>query len=244
MIKYIHISGGVEFMNILIVEDERDIRNLISLHMRKEDYEVYEASDGREALNIFENKKIDLILLDIMMPNVDGISVIQKVRAISTIPIICITAMGKDSDKVLALGLGADDYLVKPISPIELSARVASNLRRCYKYAEHKDVIYSTGELKLFTETFEVYKGNRKIDLNPKEFKILKLLVSNLGKVFTKKQIYEEVWEEAYFGDSNNIMVHLSHIREKIEDDPKNPIYIKTIRGIGYKIERVAMHES
>lgn len=244
MIKYIHISGGVEFMNILIVEDERDIRNLISLHMRKEDYEVYEASDGREALNIFENKKIDLILLDIMMPNVDGISVIQKVRAISTIPIICITAMGNDSDKVLALGLGADDYLVKPISPIELSARVASNLRRCYKYAEHKDVIYSTGELKLFTETFEVYKGNRKIDLNPKEFKILKLLVSNLGKVFTKKQIYEEVWEEAYFGDSNNIMVHLSHIREKIEDDPKNPIYIKTIRGIGYKIERVAIHES
>lgn len=244
MIKYIHISGGVEFMNILIVEDERDIRNLISLHMRKEDYEVYEASDGREALNIFENKKIDLILLDIMMPNVDGISVIQKVRAISTIPIICITAMGNDSDKVLALGLGADDYLVKPISPIELSARVASNLRRCYKYAEHKDVIYSTGELKLFTETFEVYKGNRKIDLNPKEFKILKLLVSNLGKVFTKKQIYEEVWEEAYFGDSNNIMVHLSHIREKIEDDPKNPIYIKTIRGIGYKIDRVAMHES
>lgn len=231
-------------MNILIVEDERDIRNLISLHMRKEDYEVYEASDGREALNIFENKKIDLILLDIMMPNVDRISVIQKVRAISTIPIICITAMGNDSDKVLALGLGADDYLVKPISPIELSARVASNLRRCYKYAEHKDVIYSTGELKLFTETFEVYKGNRKIDLNPKEFKILKLLVSNLGKVFTKKQIYEEVWEEAYFGDSNNIMVHLSHIREKIEDDPKNPIYIKTIRGIGYKIERVAMHES
>lgn len=231
-------------MNILIVEDERDIRNLISLHMRKEDYEVYEASDGREALNIFENKKIDLILLDIMMPNVDGISVIQKVRAISTIPIICITAMGNDSDKVLALGLGADDYLVKPISPIELSARVASNLRRCYKYAEHKDVIYSTGELKLFTETFEVYKGNRKIDLNPKEFKILKLLVSNLGKVFTKKQIYEEVWEEAYFGDSNNIMVHLSHIREKIEDDPKNPIYIKTIRGIGYKIDRVAMHES
>jgi len=244
MIKYIHISGGVEFMNILIVEDERDIRNLISLHMRKEDYEVYEASDGREALNIFENKKIDLILLDIMMPNVDGISVIQKVRAISTIPIICITAMGNDSDKVLALGLGADDYLVKPISPIELSARVASNLRRCYKYAEHKDIIYSTGELKLFTETFEVYKGSRKIDLNPKEFKILKLLVSNLGKVFTKKQIYEEVWEEAYFGDSNNIMVHLSHIREKIEDDPKNPIYIKTIRGIGYKIERVAMHES
>ena len=230
-------------MNILIAEDEKDIRNLISLHMRKENYDVYEASDGREALTIFENEKIDLILLDTMMPNVDGISVIQKVRAVSTIPIICITAMGNDSDKVLALGLGADDYLVKPISPIELSARVASNLRRCYKYTEHKDITYATGELELFTETFEVYKGNKKIDLNPKEFKILKLLISNLGKVFTKKQIYEEVWEEAYFGDSNNIMVHLSHIREKIEEDPKNPVYIKTIRGIGYKVERVNINE-
>ena len=231
-------------MKILIGEDEKDIRNLISLHMRKENYEVYEACDGREALTIFENEKIDLILLDIMMPNVDGISVIQKVRAVSTIPIICITAMGNDSDKVLALGLGADDYLVKPISPIELSARVASNLRRCYKYAEHKESTYTTGDLKLLTETFEVYKGDKKLELNPKEFKILKLLISNLGKVFTKKQIYEEVWEEAYFGDSNNIMVHLSHIRENIEDDPKNPIYIKTIRGIGYKIERVNVHES
>lgn len=231
-------------MNILIAEDERDIRNLISLHMRKENYEVYEAADGREALRIFENEKIDLILLDIMMSNEDGISVIQKVRAVSTIPIICITAMGNDSDKVLALGLGADDYLVKPISPIELSARVASNLRRCYKYTESKDITYITGELKLFTETFEVYKRNKKIDLNPKEFKILKLLISNLGKVFTKKQIYEAVWEETYFGDSNNIMVHLSHIREKVEDDPKNPIYIKTIRGIGYKVERVKINET
>lgn len=231
-------------MNILIAEDEKDIRNLISLHMRKEDYEVYEASDGKEALTILENKKIDLVLLDIMMPNEDGISVIQKVRAVSTIPIICITAMGNDSDKVLALGLGADDYLVKPISPIELSARVASNLRRCYKYTQNKETAYVTGELKLFTETFEVYKRNKKIDLNPKEFKILKLLISNLGRVFTKKQIYEEVWEETYFGDSNNIMVHLSHIREKIEDDPKNPIYIKTIRGIGYKVERIKVNEA
>jgi len=134
-------------MNILIAEDEKDIRNLISLHMRKENYAVYEASDGREALIIFENEKIDLILLDTMMPNVDGISVIQNVRAVSTIPIICITAMGNDSDKVLALGLGADDYLVKPISPIELCARVASNLRRCYNYTEHKDIIHTTGQL-------------------------------------------------------------------------------------------------
>ncbi|OOM11979.1 response regulator transcription factor [Clostridium saccharobutylicum] len=231
-------------MNILIAEDEQDIRNLISLHMKKENYNVYEACDGEEALNIFENEKIDLILLDIMMPNIDGISLIQRVRAVSTIPIICVTAMGNDSDKVLALGLGADDYLVKPISPIELTARVESNLRRCYKYTNQKNKVYSTGELKLFTESFELFKGDKKIELNPKEFKIVQLLISNLGRVFTKKQIYEEVWEEMYIGDSNNIMVHLSHIREKIEDDPKNPVYVKTIRGIGYKIERVNVNET
>lgn len=225
-------------MNILIAEDESDIRNLISLHMKKEQYNVFEASDGEKALKIFKEEKIDLVLLDIMMPNIDGITLIQKIREESTIPIICITAMGTDCDKVLALGMGADDYLVKPISPIELSARVESNLRRCYKYTDNKETIYKLGELKILTDKFEVYKGEKKIELNPKEFKILKLLVSNPGKVFTKKQIYEEVWEDVYIGDSNNIMVHLSHIREKIEDDPKNPVYIKTIRGIGYKVER------
>lgn len=225
-------------MNILIAEDEKDIRDLISLHMKKENYSVFEACDGEEALEIFKNEKIDLILVDIMMPKVNGISVIQKVRETSTIPIICITAMGSDSDKVLALGIGADDYLVKPISPIELCARVSSHLRRCYRYTENKEEIYTTGDLKIYSETFEVYKKDKKIELNPKEFKILKLLVSNAGRVFTKKQIYEQVWEDVYIGDSNNIMVHLSHIREKIEDDPKNPVYIKTIRGIGYKVER------
>lgn len=226
-------------MNILIAEDEKDIRDLISLHMKKEDYNVFEASNGEEALEIFKKEKINLILLDIMMPKINGISVIQKVREASTIPIICITAMGNECDKVLALGLGADDYLVKPISPIELSARVESNLRRCYTYSEKQDKVYEIGEIKLYTDTFEVYKNEDRIDLNPKEFKILKLLISNIGKVFTKKQIYEEVWGDMYIGDSNNIMVHLSHLREKIEDDPKNPKYIKTIRGIGYKIERL-----
>ncbi|SFC57998.1 response regulator transcription factor [Clostridium uliginosum] len=230
-------------MNILIAEDETDIRKLISLHMRKENYNVYEASNGLEALRIFETEKIDLILLDIMMPNISGISLIEKIRTVSTLPIICITAMGSDSDKVLALGLGADDYLVKPISQIELTARVSSHLRRCYKYTNTKDIIYSTGKLKLFTETFEVYKDNKKVYLNPKEFKILYLLISNLGRIFTKKQIYESVWEDIYMGDSNNVMVHLSHLRDKIEDDSKNPNYIKTIRGIGYKLERINIDE-
>ena len=246
MVEYIcrKREWGRQDMNILIAEDEDDIRKLISLHMKKEGYVVYEAANGEEALKISENESIDLVLLDIMMPKINGLTLIEKIRDVSTITIICITAMGSDSDKVLALGLGADDYLVKPISPLELCARVESNLRRCYKYTENKKTVYSTGELKLFEETFEVYKGEQKIDLNPKEYKILKLLISNLGKVFTKKQIYENVWEEMYIGDSNNIMVHLSHLREKVEDDPKNPIYIKTIRGIGYKIERIATNEN
>ncbi len=231
-------------MNILIAEDEDDIRNLISIHMKKENYTVFEAKDGQDALDILETQKIDLVLLDIMMPRVNGITLIEKIRDISTIPIICITAMSSDADKVLALGLGADDYLVKPISPLELCARVKSNLRRCYKYSEKAETIFKTGNLKLCDDTFEVYKGNEKIELNPKEYKILKLLISHLGKVFTKKQIYEEVWEEMYIGDANNIMVHLSHLREKIEDDPKNPKYIKTIRGIGYKVEKVVWDEN
>ena len=172
-------------MNILIAEDEKDIRDLISLHMKKENHNVFEASDGKEALDIFECEKIDLILVDIMMPKINGITVIQKVRESSTVPIMCITAMGSDSDKVLALGIGADDYLVKPISPIELCARVSSHLRRCYRYTENREDAYATGDLKIYSDTFEVYKGDKKIELNPKEFKILKLLISKRSSVDT-----------------------------------------------------------
>ena len=225
-------------MNILIAEDEDDIRKLISLHMKKEGYVVYEAANGEEALKIAENESIDLVLLDIMMPKINGLTLIEKIREVSTIPIICITAMGSDSDKVLALGLGADDYLVKPISPLELCARVESNLRRCYKYTENKKTVYSTGELKLFEETFEVYKGEQKIDLNPKEYKILKLLISNLGKVFSIKEIYEMVWEEPFYKSENTVTVHIRRIREKIELNTKEPEYIKVVWGIGYKIEK------
>ena len=225
-------------MNILIAEDEDDIRKLISLHMKKEGYVVYEAANGEEALKISENESIDLVLLDIMMPKINGLTLIEKIREVSTIPIICITAMGSDSDKVLALGLGADDYLVKPISPLELCARVESNLRRCYKYTENKKTVYSTGELKLFEETFEVYKGEQKIDLNPKEYKILKLLISNLGKVFSIKEIYEMVWEEPFYKSENTVTVHIRRMREKIEINSKEPEYIKVVWGLGYKIDK------
>ena len=155
-----------------------------------------------------------------MMPNIDGITVMEEIRKTSVIPIIFITAMSTDSDKVLALGLGADDYIVKPINAIELTARVSSQLRRCYQYVNNKEESTKIvlGELTLNKENYEVYKNNIKIDLNPKEFKILDLLMSNPGRVYTKKQIYEKVWEENYCGDDNTLLVHLSHLREKIED--------------------------
>lgn len=228
-------------MKILIAEDEEDIRRLLTLNMKKEGYEVIACKDGIEALEEFKKQEIHLALLDIMMPNIDGITVMEEIRKTSVIPIIFITAMSTDSDKVLALGLGADDYIVKPINAIELTARVSSQLRRCYQYVNNKEESTKIvlGELTLNKENYEVYKNNIKIDLNPKEFKILDLLMSNPGRVYTKKQIYEKVWEENYCGDDNTLLVHLSHLREKIEDSPKSPKYLKTIRGIGYKFEMV-----
>lgn len=228
-------------MRILIAEDEDDIRRLLALNMKKEGYDVVECKDGIETLEAFKKQEIHLALLDIMMPNIDGITVMEKIRKSSIIPIIFITAMSTDTDKVLALGLGADDYIVKPINAIELTARVSAQLRRCYKYIKNKEesLEIKLGELRLNKEKFEVYKNELKIYLNPKEFKILDLLISNPGRVYTKKQIYEKVWDEQYFGDDNTLLVHLSHLREKIEDDPKTPKYLKTIRGIGYKVEVV-----
>lgn len=228
-------------MRILIAEDEDDIRRLLALNMKKEGYDVVECKDGIETLEAFKKQEIHLALLDIMMPNIDCITVMEEIRKSSIIPIIFITAMSTDTDKVLALGLGADDYIVKPINAIELTARVSAQLRRCYKYIKNKEesLEIKLGELRLNKEKFEVYKNELKIYLNPKEFKILDLLISNPGRVYTKKQIYEKVWDEQYFGDDNTLLVHLSHLREKIEDDPKTPKYLKTIRGIGYKVEVV-----
>lgn len=227
-------------MNILIAEDEKDIRDLVSLHLSKDDYKVFEAENGIEAINIFESNKIDLAILDVMMPKLDGFAVIKKIRESSTIPVIFVTARDEDMDKILGLGLGADDYMVKPFSPLELTARVQAQLRRYYKYTNSQNIIeLILGDLNLDKESCTLHKGKNRVELNAKEFKILEFLMENKGKVFTKKQLYEKVWEEPYYGDDNTIMVHISHLRDKIEDDPKNPKYLKTIRGIGYKIENV-----
>ncbi|MCB2294920.1 response regulator transcription factor [Clostridium algoriphilum] len=226
-------------MNILIVEDEQDIRELLEIHLSKEGYKIYTAEDGVQALDIFDNKDIDIALLDVMIPKIDGFKVLKKIRETSEIPVIFITARDEESDKILGLGLGADDYVIKPFSPIEIIARVKAQLRRYYKYSNknHKTGI-KIGELMLDKECCGIYKNDVEVALNPKEYRLLEFILENPGKVYTKKQLYEIVWKNPYYGDSNTIMVHISHIREKIEIDPKNPKYLKTIRGIGYKMEK------
>lgn len=227
-------------MNILLAEDEQDIRELLELHLSKESYTIFQAEDGLGALKIFNNEHIDLALLDVMMPGMDGFKVLKKIRETSEIPVIFLTARADDTDKILGLGLGADDYIVKPFSPIEVIARIAAQLRRYYKYTNgHLNNLLSIGNLTLDKDSFTLFKSEKAVELNPKEYKILELLMDNAGKVYTKKQLYEAVWEEPYYGDDNTIMVHISHIRDKIEDNPKSPKYLKTVRGIGYKFEKV-----
>ncbi|MBU5590412.1 response regulator transcription factor [Clostridium sp. MSJ-4] len=227
-------------MNILIAEDEQDIRDLIELHLIKEGYNVFKAENGLEALDIFKNNPIDLAILDVMMPKLDGFSLLKNIRENSEIPVIFLTARDEDTDKVLGLGLGADDYMTKPFSPLELIARIQAQLRRYYKYSGKKArSTFTLGDLVLDKESCTVYKNDILLDLNAKEYKILELLMENPGRVYTKKQLYELVWQDSYYGDDNTIMVHISHIRDKIEDNQRSPKYLKTIRGIGYKLEKV-----
>lgn len=229
-------------MNILIAEDEQDLRLLIELHLSKEGLNIFNAKDGLEALNIFYNNKINLAILDVMMPKLDGFNLLKKVRETSEIPVIFLTARGEDSDKILGLGLGADDYIVKPFSPIELIARVQAQLRRSYKYSmgttDSETSIISVGELILDQNSCSIHKNHKLLELNVKEYKLLKIFMESPGRVYTKKQLYESVWGEEFYGDDNTIMVHISHLREKIENNPKEPKYLKTIRGIGYKFQK------
>lgn len=226
-------------MNILVAEDEQDIRELLELHILKEGYEVFKARNGLEALEILKSKKIHLALLDVMMEGMDGFNLLKELRKWSEIPVIFLTAKIEDDDKILGLGLGADDYVIKPFKPVELMARIKSNLRRCYKYlGEEENNIIKLHDLELCKNSCIVKRNGEELSLNAKEFKILEMLMGNIGRVFTKKQIYENVWKEDYLGDDNTIMVHISHLREKIEEDPKKPLKIKTIRGIGYRFEK------
>ncbi len=228
-------------LNILVAEDEKDIRNLLKLNLEQEGYCVFASSDGIEALEVLQNNEIDLAILDVMMPRLDGFNLLRKIRLTSNLPVIFLTARGDDMDKILGLGIGADDYLVKPFSMVELVARVAAQLRRNLEYASPnlKSVTkIECGSLCLDMDACCVYKDDVLVTLNAKEYLLLKYLMQNMEKVFTKKQLYKAVWDEDLYYDDNTIMVHISHIRNKIETDPKNSEYIKTIRGIGYKFHK------
>lgn len=224
---------------IMVVEDDKEIRSLITMHLSNEGYEIVEAVDGNEAKRLFDNN-YDLVLLDIMLPFVDGIELLKQFRKISPVPIIMLTALGEEKDRVKGLDLGADDYIVKPFGVKEMITRVKANLRRYNRISlVSEDGVIRNGELKLVKSQYKLFKNEEEISLNPQEYKIILLFLENVGKIFTKKQIYEKAWEEVYTGDDNTLMVHISHLRDKIEDNSKNQVYISTIRGIGYRMEKV-----
>jgi len=227
---------------ILIAEDEQDIAELLKLYLENEGYCVFCAGNGVEALKILEREDISLAVLDIMMPRMDGYELTRRIRETSNIPILILSARDKSNDKILGLNLGADDYMAKPFDPLEIVARVNSTLRRFYQLNTEKpkreeSYILKVGDLSLDTQTLVLKKKGEEVLLTPMEYKILALLMKKPGTIYTKVQIYESTSGEYFESDDNTIMVHISNLRDKIEDNPKNPRYIKTIRGVGYKIE-------
>jgi DNA-binding response OmpR family regulator len=230
---------GGNYMKILIADDEADIRNLIKISLEENGYDVLTAQNGKEAFEIITSEDINLAILDVMMPVMDGFNLLRKIRERSTIPVIMLTARTDDMDKVLGLGLGADDYLSKPFSVSELIARVGAHLRRSNEYlsSEKKSSSHiSYKNLSVNKDICCVYKDGKPIELGAKEYKLLLYFIENPERVFTKRQLYYAVWDEDYYYDDNTVMVHISRIRSRIEDDPQKPQYIKTIRSIGYKL--------
>lgn len=226
--------------NVLVVDDEREIRDAIEIYLKNESITVYKAGDGLEALDILSEEDIHLIILDIMMPKMDGITATFKIRQERNIPIIMLSAKSEDTDKILGLNVGADDYVTKPFHPLELVARVKSQLRRYTNLGNYKsadDEIQVRG-LTLNKSTKTVTVDGNDVRLTATEYKILELLMDNKGRVFSIEEIYERVWKEPYLGAENTVAVHVRRIREKIEINPKDPKYLKVVWGIGYKIEK------
>ncbi|MEA4827404.1 MAG: response regulator transcription factor [Clostridium sp.] len=225
---------------ILIVDDEKEIRKLIQIYLKNEGYNTILAENGEEALKILESNDIHLIVLDIMMPKMDGIEACLKIREDRNMPIIMLSAKSEDMDKILGLTTGADDYVTKPFNPLELVARIKSQLRRYTKLNNidpiNKSIIEIDG-LVINIDTHEVKVDGKEIKLTPREFDILELLARNKGIVFSIEKIYEMVWKEDFYDSNNTVMVHIRKIREKIEEDSRNPRYIKTVWGVGYKFE-------
>ena len=230
--------------NIVVCDDDKEIVDAIEIYLVQEGFHVLKAYDGEQALEILKKEEVHLLILDLMMPKLDGIHAMMKIREDSSIPIIVLSAKTQDTDKILGLNLGADDYVAKPFNPLELIARVKSQIRRYTNFgsageAQNPEKVYSTGGLVINDDRKEVTVDGEPVKLTRIEYNILLFLVQNKGKVFSIDQIYEQIWQEEAFGADNTVTVHIRHIREKIEIDPKNPKYLKVIWGIGYKVENL-----
>jgi DNA-binding response OmpR family regulator len=228
-------------MNILVCDDDKAIVDAIGIYLENEGYKILKASNGIEAIQIIEENEVHLIIMDIMMPKMDGIRATMKIRETNKVPVIMLSAKSEDTDKILGLNLGADDYITKPFNPLELIARVKSQLRRYTTLGSLKanSSIYRTGGLEINDESKIITLDGDEIHLTPVQYKILKLLTANAGRVFSIDEIYERVWNETAFNPENTVSVHIRKIREKIEINPKEPKYLKVVWGIGYKMEKL-----
>lgn len=227
---------------ILVCDDDREIVEAIEIYLSQEGYQILKAYDGIEALEILEKEEVNLLIIDVMMPRLDGIRATLKIREKNSLPIIILSAKSEDTDKILGLNIGADDYVTKPFNPLELVARVKSQLRRFNELVgtaqEPKETIYKVGGLQINDDLKQVTVDGEFVKLTPIEYNILLLLMKNQGKVFSINQIYESIWNEEAIGADNTVAVHIRHIREKIEINPKDPRYLKVVWGVGYKIEK------
>lgn len=228
---------------ILVCDDDKDIVEAIDIYLTQEGYEVLKAYDGDEAIKVLKSNEVDLLIMDVMMPRLDGIRATLKIRENMSLPIIILSAKSEDADKILGLNIGADDYITKPFNPLELVARVKSKLRRYTQLGStarsDNQSEFRTGGLVIRDDLKEVTVDGEKVKLTPIEYNILLLLVKNQGKVFSINQIYENIWNEEAIGADNTVAVHIRHIREKIEINPKEPRYLKVVWGVGYKVEKI-----
>ncbi|WBF55945.1 VanR-ABDEGLN family response regulator transcription factor [Lysinibacillus sp. JK80] len=228
-------------LNILVVDDEKEIADLIELYLKNENYHVFKFYTAQEALACIELEKVDLAVLDIMMPDIDGFTILRKIRETLNFPVIMLTAKEEEIDKINGFSLGADDYITKPFRPLELVARVKAQIRRFTFYnqgsKQQEDIIDFAG-LVINKNTRQVFLNERPISLTPTEFAILWYLCANRGTVISSEQLFQEIWGEKYFSSNNTVMVHIRHLREKMKDAAENPKYIKTVWGVGYTIEK------
>ncbi len=235
------MRGEKAVANILVCDDDKEIVDAIEIYLMNEGYQIFKAYDGEQAVQMIKSHDIHLLIMDVMMPRLDGIHATLKIREYSSIPIIILSAKSEDTDKILGLNIGADDYVTKPFNPLELIARVKSNLRRYTSLGSlnvENNAVYNAGGLSINDDTKEVTVDGEPVKLTPIEYNILLLLMKNQGRVFSIDQIYENIWNEDAVGADNTVAVHIRHIREKIEINPKEPRYLKVVWGVGYKIDK------